>query len=58
MTELKKYCDLAKEAGLPVMEIQDAGRTEVAPGTITVAAIGPGKIELIDSVTGKLRLLK
>ena len=58
LTELKKYCDLAREAGLPVVEIQDAGRTEVAPGTITVAAIGPGKIELIDSVTGKLRLLK
>jgi len=56
--ELMKYCTLAREAGLPTYEIEDAGRTEVAPGTMTVAAIGPARKVLIDAVTGKLRLLK
>ena len=56
--ELMKYCTAARAAGLPTYEIQDAGRTEVAPGTMTCAAIGPARKVLIDAVTGKLRLLK
>lgn len=33
----------AKRVGLPAASIRDAGRTQVASGTRTVAAIGPGK---------------
>ena len=58
LNELKNYCQLARKEGLPVFEVQDAGRTEVAPGTETVAAIGPAKVQLIDRITGKLSLLK
>ncbi|XP_034746373.1 peptidyl-tRNA hydrolase 2, mitochondrial [Etheostoma cragini] len=46
----------AKEVGLPVSLIQDAGRTQIAPGSRTVLGIGPGPAALIDQVTGDLKL--
>lgn len=46
----------AKEVGLPISLIQDAGRTQIAPGSRTVLGIGPGPADLIDSVTGDLKL--
>ncbi|XP_041864993.1 peptidyl-tRNA hydrolase 2, mitochondrial [Melanotaenia boesemani] len=46
----------AKEMGLTVSLIQDAGRTQIAPGSRTVLGIGPGPADLIDSVTGDLKL--
>ncbi|XP_028838388.1 peptidyl-tRNA hydrolase 2, mitochondrial [Denticeps clupeoides] len=46
----------AKEAGLPVSLVQDAGRTQVAPGSRTVLGVGPGPAELVDGVTGHLKL--
>ncbi len=55
--ELADVCDAAQEAGLPVEVIEDAGRTQVAPGTATCAALGPAAIEPLDAVTGQLRLL-
>lgn len=46
----------AKQVGLPVSLIQDAGRTQIAPGSRTVLGIGPGPADLIDRVTGDLKL--
>ena len=43
--------------GLVAEYIQDAGRTEVEPGTKTVLAVGPACDKDIDSVTGHLRPL-
>ncbi|KAG7253186.1 hypothetical protein CRUP_030874 [Coryphaenoides rupestris] len=46
----------AKDAGLPVSLIQDAGRTQIAPGSRTVLGVGPGPADLVDKVTGHLKL--
>lgn len=42
----------ASAAGLPCEIIEDAGRTEVAPGSRTVLAIGPAPKGHIDRITG------
>jgi peptidyl-tRNA hydrolase, PTH2 family len=47
----------ARAAGLPVELIQDAGRTQVAPGTVTCCAIGPADCARMDPVTAELGLL-
>ncbi|XP_060595947.1 peptidyl-tRNA hydrolase 2, mitochondrial-like [Ruditapes philippinarum] len=50
---------LAKEAsanGLICSIIKDAGRTQIASGSKTVLAVGPGPANLIDKVTGHLKL--
>jgi PTH2 family peptidyl-tRNA hydrolase len=47
----------ARDAGLPVQVIHDAGRTQVAEGTPTCCAIGPAADDLINEVTGALSLL-
>ena len=49
---MNAVADAAKAAGLPFCVIEDAGRTEVEPGTHTVCGIGPAPKALIDLITG------
>jgi PTH2 family peptidyl-tRNA hydrolase len=46
----------AEEVGLATVIIQDAGRTQIASGTATVLGIGPGPADIIDKITGHLKL--
>eukprot|EP01121_Diplochlamys_sp_Union-15-3_P008915 TRINITY_DN2398_c0_g1_i3.p1 TRINITY_DN2398_c0_g1~~TRINITY_DN2398_c0_g1_i3.p1 ORF type:complete len:126 (-),score=31.80 TRINITY_DN2398_c0_g1_i3:43-420(-) len=46
----------AKAVGLITYLVVDAGRTQIASGSKTVLAVGPGNAELIDKVTGRLKL--
>ena len=55
--ELKKLYQEAKQAELPAALVEDAGLTEVPPGTITALGIGPAPSSLLDEITGKLKLL-
>ncbi|KAL2516870.1 Peptidyl-tRNA hydrolase II (PTH2) family protein [Abeliophyllum distichum] len=52
-----KLKDAAEGIGLPTFVVADAGRTQISAGSKTVLAIGPGNKSVVDSVTGKLRLL-
>ncbi|KZT74840.1 PTH2-domain-containing protein [Daedalea quercina L-15889] len=47
----------AKSLNLCARAIHDAGRTQIAAGSRTVLGIGPAPVELVNRVTGKLRLL-
>lgn len=47
----------ATEAQLPAVLIRDAGRTVVAPGTVTCLGIGPAADAAIDALTGTLHLV-
>lgn len=47
----------AIDLGLPWFEVTDAGHTQIAPGTVTCISIGPAPEDLIDGITGKLKLL-
>ncbi|XP_004291174.1 PREDICTED: peptidyl-tRNA hydrolase 2, mitochondrial isoform X2 [Fragaria vesca subsp. vesca] len=55
--EMNKLKEAADGIGLPTFVVADAGRTQVASGSKTVLAVGPGPKELVDSVTGKQGLL-
>lgn len=48
---------IAYSLSLNFCVIKDAGRTQIAPGSKTVLAIGPGPASLIDQCTGSLKLL-
>lgn len=57
LDEMKKTLISAKNEGLKVGWINDAGRTFLEPGTATVLGIGPDEDEKIDKVTGHLKML-
>ncbi len=48
---------IAERAGISTSLIQDAGMTEIPPGTITALGLGPAKAEDLDKITGNLSLL-
>ncbi len=55
--ELIEIYERAKRSGLSVVLIRDAGKTQIEPGSITAVGIGPDKEEIINSITGHLKLL-
>lgn len=48
---------IAERAGISSSLIQDAGLTEIPPGTITALGLGPARTEDLDKITGNLTLL-
>lgn len=54
--EMMAVATRAKGCQLPYYIIRDAGRTQIAAGSKTVIAVGPGPKSLVDTVTGNLKL--
>ncbi len=57
LDELMRVKKHAEGLDLPVIQVNDHGLTQLAPGTTTCIAIGPAPTELIDKVTKDLKLL-
>ncbi|KAL0245561.1 peptidyl-tRNA hydrolase [Cryptococcus tetragattii IND107] len=55
--EIETLAAQARSVNLCARTIRDAGRTQVAPGSKTIVGIGPGPAKLINTITGKLKLL-
>ncbi|HII76113.1 MAG TPA: peptidyl-tRNA hydrolase [Methanolinea sp.] len=47
---------LAEYAGISTGLVQDAGLTEIPPGTVTALGLGPAKSEDLDRITSSLSL--
>jgi PTH2 family peptidyl-tRNA hydrolase len=58
LEELEALAERAEELDIVNIIIQDAGLTEVPPGTATALGLGPEKSEILDMVTGSLPLIK
>jgi len=57
MKELEEVREHAISLNLPWSEVTDAGHTQIAPGTTTCISLGPAPEDLINKVTGDLKLL-
>ncbi len=57
LEEMYHYNQEAKDTGITTALITDAGKTCIAPGTVTALGIGPDDEEKIDTITGKLKML-
>lgn len=55
--ELLELMGKARSLGIVSEVIQDAGRTQIEAGSLTVLGIGPAPKSLVDKVTGELQLL-
>ena len=55
---LRKIIQAGRDAGIAVYEVVDAGKTEFhGVPTLTCAAFGPDKEEVLDAITGDLSLM-
>ena len=57
LKELKEIKEHAISLNIPWSEVTDAGHTQIEPGTTTCISLGPAPQDLVDKVTGHLKLL-
>lgn len=57
LEKLMEIYEKSKASSIATSLIQDAGLTEIPPGTITCVGIGPDEEEKIDKITKNLKLL-
>lgn len=55
--EMLDFYRKVKKEKIPCFLVEDAGLTELEPGTMTALGIGPEREETLDKITGKLKLL-
>ncbi|NAZ25707.1 peptidyl-tRNA hydrolase Pth2 [Thermofilum adornatum] len=47
----------AQELGITAVLVVDKGLTQLPPNTVTALGLGPAPAEVLDKITGKLKLL-
>ena len=57
LQELFDLKEIAKKHKLRFALIKDAGKTQIESGSVTCLAIGPAEEEILDKITGDLKLL-
>jgi peptidyl-tRNA hydrolase, PTH2 family len=57
LADLEQLDRAARAKGIPTVWVEDAGFTEVAPGTRTCLGLGPSRASQVDAITGSLDLL-
>lgn len=57
LDELQELMGRAQSLGITAEVIQDAGRTQIDPGSLTVLGVGPAPKSVVNQVTGDLKLL-
>lgn len=57
LEELNELKNLADKKGIANYLVVDAGRTQIPTSTVTVLALGPDEDEILDKLTGDLKLL-
>ncbi len=57
LAEMEAVQRQARSAGIPTVWVEDAGFTEVPPGTRTCLGLGPAPSSRLDPITGRLPLL-
>ncbi|CAN8103487.1 unnamed protein product [Discula destructiva] len=57
LDDLEELMGKAQSLGITAEVIQDAGRTQIDPGSLTVLGVGPAPKSVVDLVTGGLKLL-
>lgn len=55
--KLMSLLQQARSEGVSTYLVKDAGRTELAPGTVTALGIGPGRDETVNKITKDLSLV-
>ncbi len=58
LEEIEELAGKANKLDIVNILRQDAGHTEVPPGTVTALGLGPYRTDLLDKVTGSLPLIK
>lgn len=56
-SELIRLVKEAEKLSIPYSLVYDAGLTQVEAGTLTCVGFGPAPAEIIDKITGDLKLL-
>jgi len=57
LKELEEIKEHAILLNIPWSEVTDAGHTQIEPGTTTCISVGPAPEDIVDKITGNLKLL-